>query len=90
MKGIPELERQFLDHWMKLFKREKVSAQFAEAFQAMHRKLEAYAAQDRALIAALASQMAVASLSESYLNPQPLKYAVANARKLLRLIDEGT
>jgi hypothetical protein len=76
---IPDLDQQYLDHWMRLFSREKVSAQFAEAFKTMHKRLAAYMAHDRPLIASMASQLA----------EQGARTAVARAREILKFVDEA-
>lgn len=64
---------------MKLLERESVSAHFMEAFVAMHRRLAAYMAKDRTLIATMASQM-----SHSGQHPTNTVY---DARELLNIID---
>ena len=73
---ISDLDQQYLDHWMKLLERENVSAHFMETFVAMHRRLAAYMAKDRALIATMASNIDVSP-----------RTAVARAREILGHVD---
>lgn len=79
MNPIPDLDQQYLDHWMRLFNNNRmgVSTQFCEAFKLMHQRLSAYMRQDRALLATMASNMQGTSPS----------VALNHVRQILAMID---
>jgi len=74
---IPDPDQQYLDHWMKLLEHESVSTHFMDAFVAMHRRLAAYMARDRTLIASMAC----------HLDDRGARDAVARAREILGHVD---